>query len=96
MAGPFPEQSNRVLRAYPREHHECFLRVSFMDDGSVPYRFDRETDSRGFVRSRVGKALKEGLEVAGKRFYFLGTLLMSEARVNHIHTIMDQPTLSRR
>ncbi|KZV62229.1 RdRP-domain-containing protein, partial [Peniophora sp. CONT] len=71
LEGPFPEQSNRVLRAYPREHHDCFLRVSFMDDGSVPYRFDRQVDSRGFVRFRVGKALKDGLEVAGKRFRFL-------------------------
>ncbi|VDC02938.1 unnamed protein product [Peniophora sp. CBMAI 1063] len=71
LDGPFREQSNRVLRTYPREHHDCFIRVSFMDDGSVPYRFDREIDSRGFVRSRVGKALKEGLEVAGKRYHFL-------------------------
>ncbi|KZV62230.1 RdRP-domain-containing protein [Peniophora sp. CONT] len=71
LDGPFPEQSNRALRAYPREHHDCFIRVSFMDDGKVPYRYDRDFDSRGFVRFRVGTALKEGLEVVGKKFEFL-------------------------
>ncbi|KAI0033364.1 RNA dependent RNA polymerase-domain-containing protein [Vararia minispora EC-137] len=71
LEGPFPEQSNRVIRTYPKEKHECFLRVCFLDEDRLHYRFDREVDGKGFLEERVGKVLHNGLEIAGRRFKFL-------------------------
>lgn len=71
LSGPFPERSNRVIRAYDVENQESFLRVSFVDEGGFHIRFDREVDGREFIRSRVGPLLFEGLEVAGRKFDFL-------------------------
>ncbi|VDB94249.1 unnamed protein product [Peniophora sp. CBMAI 1063] len=71
LDGPFPELSNRVLRTYPREHHECFLRVTFAEEGRVPYRWDRNVDGRRFVDMRVGTILRQGLAIGGHRFDFL-------------------------
>jgi RNA-dependent RNA polymerase len=70
LEGPYPERSNRVIRAYP-EHHDHFLRVSFMDEARLQYRFDREVDGRAFIKTRVGHILKEGLGIAGRQFQFL-------------------------
>lgn len=70
--GPFPEVSNRVLRAYPRKYHECFLRVTFAEEGRVPYRWDRNVDGRSFVDRRVGTVLRQGLVIGGHHFDFLG------------------------
>ena len=72
--GPFPELSNRVLRAYPREYHECFLRVTFAEEGRIPNRWDRNVDGRSFVDKRVGTVLRGGLFIGGHRFDFLGML----------------------
>jgi hypothetical protein len=71
LSGPFPERSNRVIRAYDVENQESFLRVSFVDEGGFHIRFDREVDGREFIQSRVGPLLFEGLEVAGRKFDFL-------------------------
>ena len=70
--GPYPERSNRVIRSYP-DHHEYFLRVSFVDEARLQYRFDREVDGRAFVRKRFGPFLSAegGLDVAGRPFKFL-------------------------
>ncbi|KAH7883759.1 RNA-directed RNA polymerase 2 [Phlebopus sp. FC_14] len=69
LLGPFPERSNRVLRSYP-QYHNHFLRVTFSDENG-PYRFDREIDGRDFIRRRVGRFLRVGLSVAGRKFDFL-------------------------
>ncbi|CAA7266596.1 unnamed protein product [Cyclocybe aegerita] len=71
LDGPFPERSNRVIRAYEVKHQESFLRVSFLDEAKLQYRFDREVDGPGFVRSRVGPFLKNGLTIARRTFHFL-------------------------
>lgn len=71
LEGPFPERSNRVLRAYETKHHESFLRVSFVDEARMRYRFDREIDGPQFIRERVGPFLLEGLTIAGRKFDFL-------------------------
>jgi RNA-dependent RNA polymerase len=71
LEGPFPEQSNRVIRAYDVKYHTCFLRVSFLDEAHLHYRFDREVDGREFIQSRVRPLLYHGLNVAGRRFEFL-------------------------
>ena len=71
LNGPFPEQSNRVLRAYDAENHDSFLRVSFVDEAGLHYRFDREIDGQTFIRNRVGDCLSNGLTIAGRKFEFL-------------------------
>ncbi|KAF9478036.1 RNA-dependent RNA polymerase [Pholiota conissans] len=68
--GPFPERSNRVIRAYDPIHQEAFLRVSFLDEAKLQYRFDREVDP-GFIRDRVGPFLLDGLVIANREFKFL-------------------------
>ena len=71
LDGPFPERSNRVIRMYEPRHQECFLRVSFADEARLQYRFDREVDGEGFIRSRVGPFLLQGLTIARREFRFL-------------------------
>ena len=71
LEGPFTEQSNRVIRGYDAKYHTCFLRVSFLDEAHLHYRFDREVDGREFIQSRLGPLLYGGLNVAGQRFEFL-------------------------
>jgi len=71
LDGPFPERSNRVIRAYDLAHQESFLRVSFVDEAKLSYRFDREIDGHLFIQERVGPTLKEGLRIAGRNFRFL-------------------------
>lgn len=36
--GPFTERSNSVIRKFDASKHECFLKVRFVDEGSVKYR----------------------------------------------------------
>lgn len=69
LQGPFPERSNRVVRSY-LDHTDHFVRVSFVDENHLQYRFDREVDGRDFIRTRVGKVL-DGIEIAGTRLEFL-------------------------
>ncbi|KAF8973725.1 RNA dependent RNA polymerase-domain-containing protein [Flammula alnicola] len=71
LDGPFPERSNRVIRAYEPIHQESFLRVSFLDEAKLQYRFDREVDGPEFIRARVGPLLLAGLTIAGRKFKFL-------------------------
>lgn len=72
LDGPFPERSNRVIRTYHQNHQESFLRVSFVDEGRLQYRFDREVDGPKFINLRVGPFLKEVLRLAHRDFKFLG------------------------
>ncbi|KAJ6574801.1 RNA-directed RNA polymerase 2 [Mycena capillaripes] len=72
LEGPFVKRSNRVMRSFDSSHHESFLRVSFEDEGSLKYRFDKELDCVAFTRSRVGEFLIDnGLSIAGRHFEFL-------------------------
>ena len=71
LDGPFLERSNRVLRKYDRRHNESFLRVSFVEEDRLMYRFDREIDGPAFVRSHVGPLLLHGLIIAHREFQFL-------------------------
>ncbi|KAG7099381.1 hypothetical protein E1B28_001236 [Marasmius oreades] len=71
LEGPIPERSNRVIRFYDRSCHDSFLRVSFLDEDEVQYRFDREVDGSAFIRLRVGDFLLNGLTIGGRRFEFL-------------------------
>ncbi|KAF7791939.1 hypothetical protein EIP86_002965 [Pleurotus ostreatoroseus] len=70
LQGPYPERSNRVIRAYPG-HHDSFLRVNFVDETELHFRFDRDIDGRSFISRRVGAILANGIDVAGRHFDFL-------------------------
>ncbi|PCH36046.1 hypothetical protein WOLCODRAFT_91813 [Wolfiporia cocos MD-104 SS10] len=70
LAGPLPTRSNRVIRRY-LEHQDSFLRVSFVDENHLTYRFDRDLDIRDFVNRRVKGFLTRGLDIAGCHFEFL-------------------------
>ncbi|KAJ7785996.1 RNA-directed RNA polymerase 2 [Mycena metata] len=72
LEGPFVNRSNRVIRSFDPKNHDCFLRVSFEDEGSLKYRFDKELDCVAFTRRRVGEFLIDhGLTIAGRKFTFL-------------------------
>jgi len=71
LEGPFLERSNRVIRKYDRRHNESFLRVSFVEEDRLQYRFDREIDGPAFIRSHVGPLLLRGLKVVHWEYQFL-------------------------
>ena len=70
LHGPYPERSNRIMRQYP-DNHDSFLRVVFVDETDLQYRFDRDVDGHAFIQRRVGTLLKDGLTVGERRFEFL-------------------------
>ncbi|KAJ7783448.1 RNA-directed RNA polymerase 2, partial [Mycena maculata] len=72
LQGPFVKRSNRVIRSFHSRSHDSFLRVSFMDEGNLQYRSDRELDCVEFTQRRVGEFLiDKGLTIAGRHFDFL-------------------------
>ncbi|KAH9968903.1 RdRP-domain-containing protein [Russula dissimulans] len=70
LGGPFPERSNRVTRTYA-DNHDCFIRVSFVDENNLRYQQDREIDGESFIRRWVSPILHNGITVAGRKFNFL-------------------------
>ncbi|KAI6163945.1 RNA dependent RNA polymerase-domain-containing protein [Pisolithus thermaeus] len=73
LEGPHISQTNRVIREF-QGYEDYFLRVSFRDEDRLQYRAAavQDVDYETLLRDRVGKALKEGLYLAGRRFEFLG------------------------
>src|SRR6266702_3272013 len=74
LEGPFTTQSNRVVRRYQNHDPtlvERFVRVEFRDEDHLAYRWDLDVDGTWFLQQRVGKILREGFEVAGRKFEFL-------------------------
>lgn len=57
MSLTYATQSNRVIRIY-KNNQDCFLRVNFMDEERLQYRFEREVDGQEFVERHVGRYLK--------------------------------------
>lgn len=70
LEGPYVIQSNRVIREWAG-YEENFIRVDFRDEDRLQYRWDREVDGKTFLDERVGGILKNGFELAGRRFEFL-------------------------
>ena len=70
LEGPYASQSNRVIRNF-QGYEDHFIRVDFRDEDRLQYRWDREVDGSSFVRERVGTTLKDGFDLAGRRFEFL-------------------------
>ncbi|KAI5995827.1 RNA dependent RNA polymerase-domain-containing protein [Pisolithus orientalis] len=71
LEGPDVTQSNRVIRDF-EGYEDYFLRVSFRDEDRLHYRWTRDVDSESYLQGRVGKVLKEGFDLAGRHFDFLG------------------------
>lgn len=66
LEGPYAIQSNRVIRKY-LDYQEKFIRVDFRDEDRLQYRWEREIDGSSFLQDRVGRTLKEGFELGGRR-----------------------------
>jgi RNA-dependent RNA polymerase len=70
LEGPYPSQSNRVIRQY-QGFEDHFIRVDFRDEDRLQYRWEREVDGTPFLVDRVGNLLKGGFLLAGRSFEFL-------------------------
>ncbi|KAG6851310.1 hypothetical protein H0H93_011746, partial [Arthromyces matolae] len=70
IEGPYPTQSNRVIRMY-EDYLDHFVRVDFRDEDRLQYRWDREVNGSTLIQERVGGILKNGFELAGRRFELL-------------------------
>lgn len=71
LEGPYAIQSNRVLRLY-NKFHDHFLRVDFRDEDRLQFRWDHQVDGTTLLDRRVGAILKEGFDLGGRHFEFLG------------------------
>ncbi|KAF9227760.1 RdRP-domain-containing protein [Gyrodon lividus] len=71
LEGPVVTQSNRVIRTY-EGYEDHFMRADFRDEDRLQYRWDRNVDGASYLQERVGALLKEGFDLAGRHFEFLG------------------------
>jgi hypothetical protein len=71
LGGPEPETKNRVLRKYDL-YTDFFLRVSFLDEDGEPLRFDKYVSLDEIYHQRFKGVLSASIEVAGRKFEFLG------------------------
>jgi len=75
LEGPFVTPSNRIVRHY-QDHDsalsERFVRVEFREEDNLQYRWDSDVDESWFLRHRVGGILRDGFEIGGREFEFLG------------------------
>jgi RNA-dependent RNA polymerase len=75
LEGPYTTQSNRVIRHYQSQDPtlaERFIRVEFRDEDHLAYRWDGDVDGTWFLHKRVGGILREGFELGGRAFEYLG------------------------
>jgi hypothetical protein len=70
LEGPLPDQSNSVLRRFG--NHDSFLRVSFYDENRSRLRPDSTLSITNLVKSRFGSLLKNGFQLVGREYQFLG------------------------
>lgn len=71
MEGPYPTDSNRVIRNFP-DHWDYFVRVDFRDEDLLAYRLGWEVDGEPFLQDCVGMVLRNGFTLAGRELQFLG------------------------
>ncbi|KAH8995456.1 RdRP-domain-containing protein [Lactarius akahatsu] len=74
LEGPYPTQSNRVIRHYQSHDPalvEQFIRVEFRDEDRLQYRWDGDVDGSWFLQQRVGGILRDGFTLCGRMFEFL-------------------------
>lgn len=70
LHGPELEAKNRILRKYPN-HHEYFLRVQFCDENGEDLYFNPKV-SNDKVYDRFRETLRNGIQIAGRTYNFLG------------------------
>ncbi|KAI9446028.1 RdRP-domain-containing protein [Lactarius indigo] len=74
LEGPYPTQSNRIIRHYQSHDPalvEHFICVEFRDEDRLQYRWDGEVDGSWFLQHRVGGILRDGFTLGGRTFEFL-------------------------
>ncbi|KAJ9497555.1 hypothetical protein H2202_006979 [Exophiala xenobiotica] len=71
LYGPELIASNRILRQYSA-HSDCFLRVLFSDENETRIEFDRDISNGRVYEDRFLAILRNGLDIAGEHFDFLG------------------------
>lgn len=71
LYGPELIASNRILRQYSA-HSDCFLRVLFSDENETRLEFDRDASNERIYQDRFLPILRNGLDIAGEHFDFLG------------------------
>lgn len=70
LNGPDAESRNRVLRMFPH-YNDYFLRVTFCDEDGQDLTFQFKV-SKTLVYARYREVLRDGIEIAGRKFSFLG------------------------
>ncbi|KAF5012175.1 hypothetical protein FDECE_1765 [Fusarium decemcellulare] len=70
LSGPDAESRNRVLRMYP-DNNDSFLRVTFCDENGQDLSFNPRVDNES-IFTRYRRAMDEGIEIAGRKYLFLG------------------------
>ena len=94
LEGPYPTQSNRVIRHY-KDHAaavaERFIRVDFRDEDRLACRWGGNVDGTRFLQRRVGGILRHGFELGGRAFEFLAysTVCLREHSVWFVSPFRD-------
>lgn len=70
LHGPELEAQNRILRKFP-DHHEYFIRVQFCDENGLDLFFNPKVNL-DLVYNRFKNVLKTGIQIAGRKYDFLG------------------------
>lgn len=70
LSGPDAESKNRVLRMFP-DRTDHFLRVNFCDEDGQDLAYNPKV-SNDYIYMHFRNVLREGIEIAGRRFSFLG------------------------
>lgn len=71
LHGPELEANNRILRKYPN-HHEYFIRVQFCDENGQDMNIFNPKLKHDEVWNRFKRILNDGIDIAGRRYSFLG------------------------
>lgn len=71
LYGPEPEVTNRVLRKYSK-FTSYFMRVSFLEEDGESLRFETGVSNEEIYHGRFQGVLDNAIDVAGRRFEFLG------------------------
>ncbi|EFX06378.1 RNA-dependent RNA polymerase [Grosmannia clavigera kw1407] len=71
LYGPEFEKKNRVLRKFPNQH-DCFIRVQFCDENGDSLRLLGRRTSYEKVYKRFIDIMKNGIQIVGRTYKFLG------------------------
>ena len=72
LEGPYAETKNAILDRYPDFALQYFLRVTFEDENGEPLRYEPNVDLSEIHSSRFRSILDGNINVAGRKFMFLG------------------------